>query len=139
MARIEPFRGVRPRKDLAEKVASPPYDVLNSQEAREMVADNPLSFLHVVKPEVDLPADTDMYSDIVYEKAQQNFSQLQKSGTLIQDPQKCFYLYKQIWGDHIQVGLVAGASCQDYQDDFIKSMNSPEKKKKKTVSVTLKP
>jgi uncharacterized protein (DUF1015 family) len=120
MARIEPFRGLRPRRDLAEKIAAPPYDVLSSEEARELAKGNPYSFLHVGKPEIDLPPGTDLYSDPVYAKGRENFNRFIQEGTLRQDEQKCFYIYKQIWGEHVQVGLVAGASCQDYQDDVIK-------------------
>ena len=120
MARIEPFRGVRPRPDLAERVASPPYDVLNSMEARQMASGNPHSFLHVVKPEIDLPEGTDLYADIVYDKARENLERLRKEGDLIQDPESCFYLYRQVWRGHEQVGLVAGASAQDYLDDVIR-------------------
>ncbi|MCU0237171.1 MAG: DUF1015 family protein [Acidobacteria bacterium] len=120
MARIEPFQGLRPRKDLAEKVAAPPYDVLSSEEARELAKGNPYSFLHVGKPEIDLPAGTDLYSDEVYAKAKENFTRFIGEKALQQDGKKCFYIYKQIWGEHVQVGLVAGASCQDYQDDVIK-------------------
>ena len=120
MARIEPFRGLRPRQDLAEKIAAPPYDVLNSEEARELAKGNPYSFLHVGKPEIDLPAGTDLHADAVYEKGRENFQRFISEKYLFQDPKKCFYIYKQIWGDHFQIGLVAGASCQDYQDDVIK-------------------
>ncbi len=120
MARIEPFQGLRPRRDLAEKIAAPPYDVLNSEEARELAKGNPYSFLHVGKPEIDLPAGTDLYSDEVYAKGKENFTRFIREGALLQDKKKCFYVYKQIWGEHVQVGLVAGASCQDYQDDVIK-------------------
>ncbi len=120
MARIEPFKGVRPRKDIVSKVASPPYDVLNSKEAKEYAAGNPYSFLHIVKPEIDLPDGIDLYSDEVYQQAAINFKKFRDEGTLIQDEKKKFYVYKQIWGDHVQVGLVAGSSCQDYQDDVIK-------------------
>ncbi len=120
MARIEPFKGIRPRKDVAEKVSSPPYDVLNSAEAKVLTKDNPLSFLRITKPEVDLPDGIDLYSDEVYNKAKDNFAQFQAGKTLVMDENKCFYLYKQIWGDHVQIGLVAGASSQDYQDDIIK-------------------
>lgn len=120
MARIEPFKGVRPRKDLVRKVASPPYDVLSSEEAKVMTRGNNLSFLHIVKPEIDLPEGIDLYSDAVYEKARENFKIFREKGILEQDSNKHFYIYKQIWRDHVQVGLVAGASIQDYQDDVIK-------------------
>jgi uncharacterized protein (DUF1015 family) len=120
MVRIEPFRGLRPRKDLAEKIAAPPYDVLSSEEARDMAGHNPFSFLHIGKPEIDLPATIDLYADEVYEKGRENFNHFIREKYLFQDKGKCFYIYQQIWGDHVQIGLVAGASCQDYQDDVIK-------------------
>ncbi len=120
MARIEPFRGLRPRRDLAEKIAAPPYDVLNSEEARELAQGNPYSFLHIGKPEIDLPAGTELYSDLVYAKGRENFERFIREGALVQDTKKCFYVYKQVWGEHVQIGLVAGASCQDYQDDVIR-------------------
>jgi uncharacterized protein (DUF1015 family) len=120
MARIEPFRGVRPRKDLASLVAAPPYDVLSSEEARELAAGNPFSFLHVGKPEIDLPPGTDLYADAVYAKGKENFDRFLREGTIAPDRTRNFYVYKQIWGDHVQVGLVATASCRDYLDDIIK-------------------
>ncbi len=122
MARIEPFKGIRPRKDIADKVAAPPYDVINSKEAKEMTAGNELSFLRITKPEVDLPDGMDLYSDEVYNKAKENLANFLKEGILVQDNKKYFYLYKQVWTNfnHEQVGLVAGASCRDYQDDIIK-------------------
>jgi uncharacterized protein (DUF1015 family) len=120
MANIEPFRGVRPRRDIAGLVAAPPYDVLTSDEARDMAAGNPYSFLHVGKPEIDLPPGTDLYSDAVYAKGKENFLRFLAQGTIAPDRTRNFYVYKQIWGDHVQVGLVAAASSQDYLDDVIK-------------------
>ncbi len=131
MARIEPFKGLRPSKDIARKVSSPPYDVLNSAEAKKLTANNPYSFLRIVKPEVDLPDGIDLYSDEVYNKAKENFSKFLKDKILVRDKKKCFYLYKQIWGDHVQVGLVAGASCQDYQDNVIKKHEHTREDKEK--------
>jgi uncharacterized protein (DUF1015 family) len=129
MAHIKPFRGVRPRRDIARLVAAPPYDVLSSEEAREIAAGNPYSFLHVGKPEIDLPPGTNPYADEVYAKAKENFDRFLREGTLARDPAEYFYVYKQIWGDHVQVGLVAGASCQDYLDDVIKKheLTRPDK------------
>ncbi len=120
MAHIEPFRGVRPRRDVASLVAAPPYDVLTSEEAREMAAGNPYSFLHVGKPEIDLPPGTDLYADAVYAKGKETFDRFLREGTIAPDPARGFYVYKQVWGDHVQVGLVAAASCRDYLDDVIK-------------------
>jgi uncharacterized protein (DUF1015 family) len=120
MARIQPFLAWRPRPELAAKVASPPYDVLSSDEARVMAADNPLSFLHVVKPEIDLPPDTDHYSPDVYAKGAENLRRLIDDGVLQRDPQPALYLYRQRMGDHVQTGLVAGASVDEYEADRIK-------------------
>jgi len=120
MAHIRPFRGVRPRKDIAHLVAAPPYDVLTSEEAREMAAGNPYSFLHVGKPEIDLPPGTDLYADAVYAKGKENFERFLHDGTIVQDKTRDFYIYQQVWGEHVQIGLVAAASCQDYLDNVIK-------------------
>lgn len=120
MARIEPFRGIRPKKEFAAQVAAPPYDVLNSKEAAEITAKNKLSLLRITKPEVDLPPGVDLYSSQVYEKAKENFARFLDDGILFQDEKSNFYLYKQVWGQHEQVGLAAGVSAQDYQDDIIK-------------------
>jgi len=120
MVHIEPFRGVRPRRDLAHLVAAPPYDVLTSEEARELAAGNPYSFLHIGKPEIDLPPGTDLYADAVYAKGKENFERFRREGVIAPDKTRNFYIYKQIWGDHVQIGLVAAASCRDYLDDVIK-------------------
>ncbi len=120
MSDIRPFKGLRPRADLVQKVASPPYDVLNSSEAREMAATNPYSFLHVVKAEIDLPADTDVHGDAVYDKSAENFRQMIRDGVLVRDAADCFYIYRLRMGDHVQHGIVAGSSVQEYEDDLIK-------------------
>lgn len=120
MVHLEPFCGVRPRKDIAHLVAAPPYDVLTSEEARDMAAGNPYSFLHIGKPEIDLPPGTDLYSDAVYAKGKENFLRFLREGTIAPDRTRNLYIYKQVWGDHVQIGLVAAASCQDYLDDVIK-------------------
>jgi uncharacterized protein (DUF1015 family) len=120
MARIEPFRAFRPRPEFADRVASPPYDVLSSEEARDMVADNPLSFLHVVKPEIDLPPGTDLYASEVYDKGAENLKRLIDDEVLIRDPEPALYLYRQRMGDHVQTGLVMGASVDEYERDLIK-------------------
>jgi uncharacterized protein (DUF1015 family) len=120
MAMVRPFPGLRPRRDLAAAVASPPYDVLNTEEAREMAKGNPYSFLHINKPEIDLPLGTDPYSMVVYEKGRDNLRSFIEKGVMKQDDQACFYLYAQQMGDHRQVGLVAAASVQEYIEDRIK-------------------
>jgi len=129
MPYIKPFRGVRPRRDIVHLVAAPPYDVLSSDEAREMAKDNPYSFLHVGKPEINLPPGTDLYSDAVYAKGKENYERFLQEGVIAPDPRECFYIYKQVWGDHVQTGLVAAASCRDYLDDLIKKheLTRPDK------------
>jgi uncharacterized protein (DUF1015 family) len=134
MADLRPFRAYRPRRELASQVASPPYDVLNSAEAREMARDNPLSFLHVVKPEIDLPPDTDVHSPQVYAKGAENLRRLIDEGVLVRDPTPCFYAYEQKMGEHVQVGLVAGASVDEYDRNEIKKHEHtrPEKENDRT-------
>ncbi len=120
MATLKPFAALRPKSELASQICELPYDVMSSEEAREMAAGNPLSFLHVSKPEIDLPAGTDLYSAPVYAKGKENFAKLISQGGLKQDEKLNFYLYRQIMGGHAQVGLVAAASCQEYLTDIIK-------------------
>ncbi len=120
MATIRPFRGLRPKPELAKKVAAPPYDVINRKEARLLAKDNPDSFLHVNKPEIDLPDDIGLYDEQVYKKGAQNLQALIDRGVLFQDDEPCFYLYKQIMGEHSQIGIVAAASVEEYKKDLIK-------------------
>lgn len=119
MATIKPFAGLRPNRELASEICELPYDVLSSQEAREAAAGNPLSFFHVSKPEIDLPAETDPYDARVYTKGKENLKTLISEGVLRQDAEPHFYLYRQVMKGHSQVGLVAVASCQEYMDDVI--------------------
>src|ERR1700749_1943706 len=111
MATLRPFAALRPKPELAGRVCELPYDVMSSDEARAMAAGNPLSFLHVSKPEIDLPAGTNLYAPEVYAKGKENFQKLITQGALKQDATPCFYLYRQIMGKHTQVGFVAVASC----------------------------
>ena len=120
MATVKPFAALRPKPELAQKICELPYDVMSSEEARQIAAGNPLSFLHVSKPEIDLPTGTDPCAPEVYAKGRENFQKLIRDGALRQDPQPCFYLYRQIMGDHSQVGLVAAASCEEYLRGVIK-------------------
>jgi uncharacterized protein (DUF1015 family) len=120
MARLRPFRAWRPRPELVAQVASPPYDVLSSDEARRMADGNPLSFLHVGKPEIDLPPGTDVYSAAVYEKGADNLRRLIEKGVLVREPEPALYLYRQRMGDHVQTGLVGGASVDEYESGLIK-------------------
>lgn len=129
MAKLLPFRGIRPVRELAEKVAAPPYDVLNSAEAREMAAGNPHSFLHVNKPEIDLDPDIDVHDDRVYQKGADNLQAFISDGDIKQDESQHYYVYRQIMGEHIQTGLVAVALVEDYEQNLIKKheFTRPEK------------
>jgi len=120
MATIKPFAALRPNPELAGRICELPYDVMSSDEAREIATGNPLSFLHVSKPEIDLPLGTNIYAPEVYAKGKENFGRLIAQGALRQDSAPFFYLYRQIMGKHSQVGLVAAASCEEYLRGAIK-------------------
>lgn len=120
MSDIQPFRGIRPRPELVKKVASPPYDVLNSEEARELAKDNPMSFLHITKAEIDFSPDVDSHSEEVYKKSADNLQSFIKDGTLVQDSTPCFYVYEITMGTHTQRGLMVGASVEEYEKGLIK-------------------
>ncbi|HEQ78663.1 MAG TPA: DUF1015 domain-containing protein [Euryarchaeota archaeon] len=138
MVVVRPFKGLRPKDELAEKVASPPYDVLDSDEAREMVGENRLCFLRVVKPEVDLDPKVDLYSDQVYEQGAKNLQEFIGNGTMVQDPDEAFYFYRQIMGTHEQYGLVATVSAQDYLNENIKKheFTRPDKEADRVRHIT---
>jgi uncharacterized protein (DUF1015 family) len=129
MAKLHPFRGFRPGREFVKQVASRPYDVLNSLEAREEVKGNPWSFLHVVKPEVDLPPDTDLYSKQVYHKGKENLEKLINEGFFCQDERKLLYIYGQTMFGKTQYGIVGCASVDDYLEDVIKKheLTRPDK------------
>lgn len=120
MAVIKAFKGVRPVPEFAEKVAALPYDVMNSEEAREMVKDNPYSFLHVDKAEVDLDPSIDLYDKRVYEKASENLKDLTVKGALKKDNRDNLYIYKQVMNGRPQIGLVVCTSIDDYINNIIK-------------------
>ena len=117
---FNPICGIRPAKGKAQDVIAPPYDVLDSKEAREMALGKPLSFLHVSKAEIDLPEGTDVYSEAVYKKAAENFQKMLDSGVLIREKRPCFYIYRLKMGAHVQTGLVVGACVDDYDANRIR-------------------
>jgi uncharacterized protein (DUF1015 family) len=129
MAVIKPFRALRPHNEYAEQVASRPYDVLNSEEARKEVEGNLLSFLHVTKSEVDLPADIDIHTDAVYQKAKENLDHFVEKKILFQDENPCYYIYELAWKGRVQTGLVCVSSIDDYFNEVIKKheFTRPEK------------
>ena len=120
MSIFRPFKAVRPMPAFAEKVAALPYDVMNSDEAREKVQDNPYSFLHVDKAEIDLPKGTGLYDDIVYKRAASNLASLENDQICKQDSNPCFYVYEQTMNGHTQTGIVGCASIDEYINGKIK-------------------
>ena len=120
MAIIKPFKGIRPPQNLVEQVASRPYDVLNSEEAREEAAGNEKSLYRIIKPEIDFPQGTDEHDDCVYAKAAENFQLFQDKGWLVQDEKELYYIYAQTMNGKTQYGLVVGAYVPDYMNGIIK-------------------
>ncbi|HEY3581414.1 MAG TPA: DUF1015 family protein [Pyrinomonadaceae bacterium] len=120
MAVIRPFRALRPRAERAQAVASVPYDVVNTEEARALASGNPLSFLHVSRPEIDLPPGTDILSDAVYRKAVENFQKMTAECPLEKEAEPSLYLYRLVMGRHEQIGVVAVCSIDEYDDNTIR-------------------
>lgn len=120
MATVKPFKGIRPPRELVEKVESRPYDVLDSEEARQEAGDNEMSLYHIIKPEIDFPVGTSEYDPKVYDKAAENFQKFQEKGWLVQDDKEQYYIYAQTMGDKTQYGLVVGAYVDDYLNGVIK-------------------
>ena len=120
MAIVKPFKGIRPPKDLVEKVESRPYDVLDSDEARAEAGDNEMSLYRIIKPEINFPEGTSEYDPRVYEKAAENFQMFQDKGWLVQDDKEQYYIYAQTMNGKTQYGLVVCAHCDDYKKGVIK-------------------
>lgn len=140
MAKIKAFKGIRPKSDKAQLVASRPYDVLNTEEAREEAKGNPYSFLHVVKPEIDFPASQNPYAPEVYKKGKENFNIFRDNGLLFQDEKDCIYIYQLTMDGRTQAGIVAAAAIDDYFNNVIKKheLTRPDKEedRKKHVRVS---
>ncbi|MDD2284663.1 MAG: DUF1015 domain-containing protein [Paludibacter sp.] len=129
MAVIKPFKGIRPPKSLVEKVASRPYDVLNSEEARAEAAGNPMSLYHIIKPEIDFEQGTDEHDEQVYAKAVENFTKFRQEGWLVQDETEKYYVYAQTMNGKTQYGLVVCANVDDYMEGRIKKHELTRKDK----------
>src|SRR5690242_16013202 len=131
MATILPFSALRPKPEIAQSLASRPYDVLNSEEARAEAGNNDVSFLHVTKAEIDLPPGTDIHSQQVYDQAKQNLEKLMNDGSLFKEEKPCYYIYQLIREGRSQTGLVCISSVEDYFNDTIKKheFTRPEKEK----------
>lgn len=137
MATIKPFKALRPHNEYAEQVASRPYDVLNSEEARKETEGNPLSFLHVTKSEIDLPAAIDIHTHAVYQKAAENLEKFIEKKVLFQDENPCYYIYELAWKGRTQTGLVCVSSIEDYFNDVIKKheFTRPEKEQDRIAHI----
>ena len=133
MSVVKPFRGVRPRKDKIQEIAAVPYDVVNYEEGKEIGSKNPLSFLRVEKSEIDLEPGFHIHDQKIFEKGRENLQYLINEGLMIQDEKECYYIYRQIMplgdGKHSQVGLLAGASVEEYEKDLIKKHEHTRKDK----------
>lgn len=131
MAKIKPFRALRPHNEFAKDVASRPYDVMNVEEAKKEAGSNLLSFLHVTRSEIDLPADTDVHSRQVYDKAKENLEMFISKKILFREESPCYYIYQLAWKGRTQTGLVCVSAVEDYFNDVIKKheFTRPEKEK----------
>jgi uncharacterized protein (DUF1015 family) len=137
VAAIYPFRALRPPADKAAEVAAVPYDVVNTEEARALAAGSPLSFLHVSRPEIDLPEGTDIYADEVYEKARENFERMRADGTLVVEEEPSLYVYRLVMGGHTQTGVAAAFSVDEYDGGLIRKheRTRPDKENDRTRHV----
>jgi uncharacterized protein (DUF1015 family) len=117
---VKPFRAVRPRSDLSERIASLPYDVVNSAEARRMADGDPYSFLHVIRPEIDLPADTPPYSDAVYRRGAENLRAMIEKGWLVRDARPAYYVYRLTMDGRSQTGVLGAVSVEEYRSGNVK-------------------
>jgi uncharacterized protein (DUF1015 family) len=134
MLRLKAFQGLRPAPELVSKVACVPYDVVDREESAALAAGKPDSLLHVDRAEIDLPPETDPYSDAVYAKARESFLALQQRGALVRESEPCVYLYQQRMGNHVQTGLAAVCHIEDYERDLIKKHEKtrPDKENDRT-------
>jgi uncharacterized protein (DUF1015 family) len=134
VSKIKPFRALRPQTNLAKQVSSVPYDVLSAEEARAIAGDNPLSFLHVSRSEIDLPENVDHYSDEVYRKAKENFERLQSEGVLQIENEPALYVYRLQMGEQVQTSVVACCSIDEYDAGLIKKHEKtrPDKENDRT-------
>lgn len=139
MATLKPFRALRPRPDAAAAVCEPPYDVMNTEEARRMADGNPHSFLRVTRAEIEFPAGADPYSDEVYRRGGENLRRLVEEGALVREGEPVYLLYRLVMGDHSQLGLVAVASCAEYDAGIVRKheLTRPDKEDDRTRHINL--
>jgi len=139
MAILKAFKGVRPPKEIVRQLASRPYDVLNSEEARVEADGNQYSLLHIIKPEIDLSPEIDVHDEIVYEKANENYNSYKENKWLIQDGEEYLYIYGQTMNGKTQYGLVGCAGVEDYLNDIIKKheLTRPDKEEDRMKHVRI--
>ena len=139
MALIKPFRGYRPPENLADKITSPPYDVMTSDEARKMVQNNNDSFLRIIKPEIDYNSGEELLGDNLHNHAKNNLLDYIEKGNLVQDANFCFYLYQITMGNHTQTGIMAAVSIEEYNQGLIKKheFTRPEKENDRTRHIDI--
>lgn len=138
MAIVRPFKGIRPHTELADRVASLPYDVMNREEAKEMSKGNPYSFLHVVRSEIDMDEEQNPYDQSVYEMARRNLDKMIEENILVQDDKPKYYIYRQMMFGRVQTGIVGCTSIDDYMNNVIKkNMSSQDQQKKWTALIIL--
>lgn len=135
MAVFRAFKALRPTEGKAAAVAALPYDVVNREEAAAIGKENPDSFLHVDRAEMDLPAETDLYDAKVYQKAKENLHKMEETGVLVQDHKPCYYIYELVRKGKVQTGIAGCASIDDYLNNVVKSMNLPDQIKSWTESI----
>lgn len=135
MVTVKPFKGLRPPRNIADKVACLPYDVMNSAEAAQMAEGKECSLLHITRAEIDCAAGTDIHSETVYNKAVENFTKAQEQGWLVEDKTPCFYVYAQTMDGRTQYGIVGAAACADYKNGIIKKheLTRPDKEEDRMV------
>jgi uncharacterized protein (DUF1015 family) len=138
VSQIRPFRGLRPSDDLADRIIAPPYDVLSEEEARHLAEPNPMSFLHITRPEVDLPVGSDAHGPEAHAKARENLDAFVDQGWMVQDESPCFYLYKQTWRGRTQTGLMASCSVAEYDEGLIKrhELTRPDKEQDRVDNIS---
>ncbi len=139
MATLKPFRALRPRPDLAKDVCSLPYDVMNTEEARKMAEGNPNCFLRVTRAEIEFDDSVDSHSDEVYRRGGEKLRELIAEGVLVREDKPCYYLYRLVMGDHSQLGIVAAASCREYDEGIVKKheLTRPDKEDDRTRHINL--
>jgi len=139
MARIRPFKGFRPKKDIATQLASLPYDVMSSKEAADMAKGNAYSLLHITRSEIDCPEGIDVHAQEVYDKAVENYANFKKNGWLVQDEKPMYYIYAQTMDGRTQYGIVGAASVDDYLNDIIKKheLTRPDKEEDRMIHVRI--